>query len=234
VRALFLENFNFKNHSEVNVEGEDFHHLKNVLRIKNGEDVLLLNGLGVSCHSKVISISKNSLVLEIHTISENKNVPTIDLALGHIKKEALVEAIKKSVECRYGSLYLFHCDYAQKSNLKPEKLKKILKNSYEQSNAKHMLNVQEFKNFGEIELNEYKAIFLFNSVKSEARVDTSSINGKCLVVIGPEGGFSEVELEKFRQIEHLVEIYADTNIMRSPTACSYAKGHVQSLLNMRI
>ncbi len=231
MRALFLKNYEFLEQSEIYIENEDFHHLKNVLRIKLGEKILLLNGQGKSTKSQITSIHRNHLVLKTETVKEEKNNFSIDIALASIKKDGLIEAIKKVVECGYGAMHIFESDYSQKSTLKPEKLAKILKNSYEQSNSKYELEIREYKSFELIDLDHYESIVLFNSFKNEN--STPHINGKCLVVIGPEGGFSNEEIEKFKKYEQLVEIHAEANIMRSPTACSYAKGHVQSLLNMR-
>ncbi len=234
MRALFLKHHDFKENSEIIIKNEDFHHLKNVLRIKVDEEILLLNGLGESCLSQVSIINRNDLIVRTGKIKKTPINSKIDLALSFIKKDALTEAIKKTVECGYGRVHLFESDYSQKQALKSEKLQKILKSSYEQSNSKYELEINEFKSFKEIDLSQYETIILFNSVSNEDEKLTKKVNGKCLVVIGPEGGFSQQEITLFRKLDKLIEIYAGTNIMRSPTACSYAMGHVQSLLNMRI
>ncbi len=237
MRAILLRNLSFSESDKLLIKGEAFHHLKNVLRVKKEQELLLLNGIGSFAKSKIINILKNEIEVEILTTEKKSDNRNIDIALGHIKKDAFFEALKKSIECDVKKLIVFESEYSQRIVYKDERMKKIIQSSIEQSNAFYELDVEQEIKLSEISFKDYDFIFFFNSQrdleksKQEARPTRDQ---RILIIIGPEGGFSSKEIEELEKVSNLFEINAKTNIMRSPNALSYAIGHVQAMINMRI
>ena len=59
MRAIYIPgDFQYKVGDTFTYDGESFHHLKNVIRIKLGESLLILNGQGISLTTGVMEISK--------------------------------------------------------------------------------------------------------------------------------------------------------------------------------
>lgn len=66
MRRFFLPPESFKN-MEIPLSGDIFHHLKNVLRLNSGENILLQDGLGLVCQCRVEAVGRsqfNAVVLE--------------------------------------------------------------------------------------------------------------------------------------------------------------------------
>ena len=71
------------------IRDDSLHHLVNVIRIEQGEKLLLLNGRGLTIETEVESVSKKELILK-HIYSENTlRTFDFDLAIGMPKREAL-------------------------------------------------------------------------------------------------------------------------------------------------
>ena len=58
MRAVLIEDLSYPLNDELVIDGDNFHHLKNVLRIKEGKELLLLNGKGLKALTEVIEIQK--------------------------------------------------------------------------------------------------------------------------------------------------------------------------------
>ena len=114
MRALFLENLkNFDN--DCNIENESFHHLKNVLRVKVGDEILCLNGKGSTRKSVVDTISKRSLKLsfiEGAVYFEHKKI--FSVALAQAKRDSLEISLKQLVEVGIPEIYIFTSEYSDR------------------------------------------------------------------------------------------------------------------------
>ena len=64
MRAVYLKEIP-KNDEVITIEDSPFHHLKNVCRVKLGDDVLLINGDGLRVFSNIAEINKKDIKLTI-------------------------------------------------------------------------------------------------------------------------------------------------------------------------
>ncbi len=90
--------------SEANValQGEDFHHIKNVLRMKIGEETTICDKEGVRFRAKLLSYEENCANFEItHQIEESSELPVdITLFQGLPKQDRFELIVQKSTELR--------------------------------------------------------------------------------------------------------------------------------------
>ena len=80
LKRYYIES-ELKENTTVLLEGEEFHHLKNVMRTRVGDLVELFNGTSVNAEAEVVSIDKNKATLKINNVKENQSEPKINFTL---------------------------------------------------------------------------------------------------------------------------------------------------------
>ncbi len=227
MRAVFLSDKEFNTCSTIEIEGEDFHHLKNVLRVKENTELLLLNGHGEKAEAHIKEVNKKSYLVEILKITKSllPEIPSLGLCLP--KKEYFESALRSCVELGVRDLYLFDSEFSQRFELNEKRISTILKSSYEQSNNPFELKIHSPTPLSDLASSSFQKIIYFNSQSADKRVIESKARSSDLIVIGPEGGFSDLEQEFLSSLKNGSEAcLTDRPIMRSVTAIPFAFGHL--------
>ncbi len=224
MRAVYIDQ-DLNPDRELILNKEKTHHLFNVLRMKESEKVLVLNGRGVIANAQIEKLSKKEALLKIESIVEYTPPHYLSLALAFIKKEALEICLREAVELGIHEVYLFPSQFSDKVIINIERLEKIIELSLEQSNNPFKTKLIVKKNINEIAFEKFDFIrsyhpYPFKSLAHKER----SLNKSGLIIIGPEGGFSPTELE-FMQQKECEFVRLNSFILRSQTAVAAAVGH---------
>ena len=218
-----------KVNEKVRFNDEQAHHIKNVMRMKEGSIV------------KVVDQDENAALVTIHY--ENKQVfgllhETLDasdskiqikLAMALIKKDKFEFCIQKSCECGAYEIYPFVSSRCvvkiadEKNDKKLDRWQKIASEACEQSKNNHLCEIKPVCTFNEM-LNEEADLKLI-AYENADRI-ANNLASVCLknqeikdviVMIGPEGGFSEDEVKK--AMEHgYICVSLGNSILRAETA----------------
>ena len=78
----------------------------------------------------------------------------------------------------------------------------------------------------DVSFSDYDVTFFFNSQNDSAKDSKQHNFKKILLVIGPEGGLGEEEINYLKSVQNIKEITLNIPIMRTPTALSCAVGYV--------
>lgn len=101
----FYINKNQVNNDIIKVEGEDFHHIKNVLRFKIGEIARFCDDEGKSYQAKLINYTKKDAEFSIIQECYENTELSVDITLlqGIPKQDKMELIIQKSTElrCKY-------------------------------------------------------------------------------------------------------------------------------------
>ena len=221
-----------------NEDAENYNHLKNSVRIKINELILVsINGFKQSFDylTKVISIDDEKIILDILEKSKSKELKyKINLYQGMPKSDKMEFIIEKAVELGVFSIIPVDMDFSiSKFNDKNKSSKilrynKISKSASEQSKRSIIPEVRDNMNFSEmimsIKNDRFNIIFYENAEGIELThkflndlknniVENENIN----IIIGPEGGFSdkEIELAKNNNV-HILSL--GERILRTETA----------------
>ena len=161
------------------------HHLLKVLRITNGSKIKISNGSGVlyngTLDNKHIKIESK----EIHTRSSN-----LKIFIPYLRDKSRFRFIfEKLTEIEVASIYVGNTDYSQKINIDESKILNWIKASVEQSGSPFIPNLKLVNNI------DYK---IFNTCLDISGINIKKINKRVNnFAIGPEGGWSKDEIEKF-------------------------------------
>jgi 16S rRNA (uracil1498-N3)-methyltransferase len=213
------------------LKGDELHHLVNVVRIEKEEPLLLLNGQGLIIETRVEMISKREMILKRTGQRRGVRHFEFDLALGMPKREALELCLKEATELGFRRVYLIKSDFSQMRFPDKERTEKLLISALEQSNAPFLPEVF-FTEWSEIPLNRYKRVLLLDSQTKDIHSQGDIGDGsEELLIVGPEGGFSDVEIQFLHSQANIKIVNLPTPILRSPTAVATGAGiMMESLL----
>lgn len=214
---FFVSEENIKE-EKIFIAGEDVNHIKNVLR-KNIKDTLEIcdaqNGKNFLC--EIEKIEKEQITCTIIEKLENKSEATtyVHIYQGLPKSDKMELIIQKSVELGVAEITptnMSRCIVkldSKDARKKVERWQKISEVAAKQSGRDIIPKINNLCNFNEIinQCKEYDAIILAyenekeNKLKNEIDLLKSleKENLKVAVIIGPEGGIAQEEVEKAKQ-----------------------------------
>jgi len=221
------------------IDGDEFIHLKTVLRGKIGEYIIVYNMSENEYICEIQKINKNDAICLVKEINLCRGLPNKNIVLFQalIKRDKMEEVIVKSVEIGVSKLISFESEYCtvKQNENKKERLEKIVISSCKQCERSIPMEVgeslsfkallKEIKSFNNTE----KSIVLFANERSGEPFDFSTLKDKenIAIVIGPEGGFSDKEKEELASIAESITL--GKRILRSETAslvlCALASVH---------
>lgn len=225
MRAVFLD---FDNHVENDlvITGDSAHHL-NVVRVKNNEEILVLNGKGIALEAVVKSISKHTIELKIAGKLNKSPSHALSLAIASPKKDAFEDIVKMAVELGIKEIYPLKSEYSQYDYAPSERLNRILESALIQSNNYFLPIIHPQQTLESYIAATSEQVYFFNSIEDTHNTTnsvTSSSGG--VLLIGPEAGFKNEEIEMIRQSKKAKEIHLPTPILRAPTAFAAGVGHL--------
>lgn len=195
----------------VRVEDADLlHQLRNVFRLEKGGEVILLDNSGFQYHCRIELISKSEGVFEVLEMVENKiQTPHgVCLCVSMIKKDNFEWILEKGTELGVGYFIPIISERSVKTNFNHERGLKIIKEATEQSGRGKLPELHEVVTFEaalqDIQKNNFSAIaFHLNGKKFDTKIADKTMTA---VFVGPEGGWTENEIELFKKCN--VEIYS--------------------------
>lgn len=193
-----------KLHSTFSLSGDSHHILTRVLRMKEGDQIQILNGEGRIAAATLIQVGKKDVDVTINdvVVASRPNVE-IDLYIGCLKGEKLSWVVQKCCELGVSTIHFFLSEHsvAMKSLVVLEKAKKTAIEAIRQSGNPFLPLFSFHKKMEDIEVkNEPHLWNVFLHEKEE--VEFKSLikkpqPSKICLFVGPEGGFSENEKLRF-------------------------------------
>lgn len=169
-----------------------------VLKIKRGEHIWLGNGENSAIVAEIVDFDSNKIYFKIlEKIAEVENIShKVILACSVLKKENFELVVQKATELGVHEIVPFISARTVKTGLRQDRLEIIAREASEQSGRGIVPNIAEIANFDELVL-RYKNIpnkFICDIAGNKLHLADFE-SGNKLIVIGPEGGFEEKELD---------------------------------------
>lgn len=231
--------------SILQLEAEPTHHLCNVLRARIGDAIVLFNGDGFDYPANVITTGKKT------TVEVGKPEPSttesplrVHLLQGMCRADRMDYALQKSVELGVASITVFAADKSPlklASNRLEKKLKHwrgVIRSACEQSGRSTIPGLYYHKELratlaGEEstpqENSSLDTVRIILSPDGETGIGKLQLDsGSCTVLVGPESGFSDAELQTARDSQ-FTSISLGPRILRTETAGPAVVGILQAL-----
>lgn len=208
----------------------DEHHLKNVLRIKNNEEIIVAyDNTFYHCKTEINSNSVSALIINELDYS-NELKANLTLVYGLPKGDKFELVIQKATELGVNTIVPYEAKRSivqiesKKIDSKLDRWNKIIHDASMQSKRNIQPRITKPMNLNEV-LNLQADIKLI-AFEEESCNDQSTLfnilnknleNKKIILVVGPEGGFELDEVNKFVD-KGYIRVSLGKRILRSETA----------------
>jgi 16S rRNA (uracil1498-N3)-methyltransferase len=202
----------------LHLEGEEFHHLAKVMRVRLGETIEIVNGQGELAEAEVISLDKK--IAELKILS-HETVPqpeqSVILAQALTRPSSLEWIVEKGTELGVTEFWLFPGEKSEKKDLSPtqiHRLETIVINALKQCGRLFLPKI-----ILKPSLDKWPppAGSLFFGDLSSAKPLQGPFEKTVIFFIGPEKGFSSQEIEQLGRFK-AQGISLHANILRAETA----------------
>ena len=223
--------------SVITLDEFESRHLIQTLKKKPGDTIAVTDGQG-NVYQASIKQSGKKVPLQI---TAQQNIARDDwhmaLAVGFIRPNRLDTLIEKCTELGVDQFMLFRSRYSNYASLNSERYIKIMRQAIKQSQRYYLPELQIISDLEQLFTRssrfDHKLIAL--SARAPAllgRIQTwdASLKKSILMVVGPEGGFSDEEVDAF--INHGFETVAlAASRLRTETAAMSSIAIIQSYYN---
>lgn len=205
---------------DVIISHDAFHHLS-VLRLRVGDELLLLDGDGHLGRAKLQSISRSTAVAQVlESWQEQEELLPLRLIQGLPRGEKFEWLLEKGVEL---GISTFTPVLSERSQLRGEKFarwQKIIQEAARQSRRPILPVLEELRPLPQAlsETNEILRLMLWEegSIPLNAALP-QDLPASCALLVGPEGGFSTVEAQA-AAAAGFVPVSLGKRILRTETA----------------
>lgn len=217
----------------IHITGPDVNHIRNVLRMKQGEDIVICNGQGKDCYCIINKVSEGEITAGILSKQETGTElkAKITLFQGLPKSDKMELIIQKAVELGVYEIVpvmtkraVVKLDDKKKEAKKLERWQAIAEGAAKQSGRGIIPTVKPVQSFKDAIKNaKNMGLGLIPYENAIGMKDTKEIMSNLGqynsigVFIGPEGGFEEAEIE-YAKAEDIHPITLGRRILRTETA----------------
>lgn len=224
---------------EMELPEEEAQHAVRVLRMQQGDEMMLMDGNGVFHRATVAETTKKRCLYHIEeSLPQPRQwLPHLHLAMAPTKNMDRTEWMaEKATEIGFDELSFLKCKFSERTVIKTERIDKILISATKQSHKawKPVLNEMiDFKEFIKQDFDGQKFIchcYDEPDLGEKKELKDSIIRGEdVLVLVGPEGDFSVDEV-KLAESHGFKSVSLGKSRLRTETAALVAV-HLMNLTN---
>ena len=221
---------------KVNIQGQDVNHIRNVLRQKVGDEIIVCNSdkkRNFLCD--ITKIEKEFIECEIvRELEDYKSNIKVTIMQGLPKKDKMDLVVQKSVELGVFDIMPIEMErcvvkYEEKDKRKKverwQKISEVAAKQCDRDFITKVNNVVSLKNICK-KLSEYDIVILayekeekitLKEVLKEIKKKYGENEIKIAVIIGPEGGISPNEVEMIKESDNVKVVTLGKRILRTET-----------------
>lgn len=221
----------------VTIEGGKHHHLRNVLRLKAADAVILFNGQGGEYGAEVQAISKQATQITTLTYDPiNRESPLhICLLQGILKRDAMINALQRATELGVSKIIPIQTQHLSEKRVQLagrwEAWQAVIEQSSEQCGRTQLPELAPLTRYTEAVSMTQNADFdlqlLAHLGAPESRTPPATTPKRIAVAIGPEGGFSDAEVT-LAEANGFRAYTLGARILRAETAPAALLAHLQT------
>ncbi len=204
----------------VTLNGGQANYLGNVLRLKEGDDVLLFDGMSGEWLASVAEAGKKRMTLGVgRQTRPQEAVPDLALAFAPIKKGRVDWLIEKAVELGVARLQPVITQRTIVDKLNLERMRTHIIEAAEQCGRTRLATID-----APVRLDAFlrghgggRVLYFADETGGEPAA-SAFIRGPATILTGPEGGFTREEAGAIRAAPHATAISLGPRILRAETA----------------
>ena len=212
---------------------DNYRHIARSLRARTGEKLLLIDDNQIQHETVITEINSKEIICRIENSYPSKRDLDFDLYLAQspLRSDSQLTIMEKAAELGVRAVYPVFTDNCALKVNKREKWQKVMYEASKQCERAKIPACYEPMSFEEILKNHFDKIIVFAERSTEKSLKTYLSENpiqkgeKVLVIIGPEGGFSEREFDYFKE-KNLPLITLGDLILKADTAVITALGDI--------
>lgn len=198
-------------------------YLTGVMRLKQGEDLLLFNGRDGEWRASIAEYLKRGVVLKCHEqVRPQTTGPDLELIIAVIKKARVETIVEKAAELGAARVRLTMTRRTNVDHVRLDRLDAIAVEAAEQTGRLDVPTVEDpLKLEAILDGWDPARRLMFCDETGGARAIpalTAAGPGPWAILIGPEGGFSPEEGERLRSLPFTTAVSLGPRILRADTA----------------
>lgn len=230
MHRFFVDTRNI-NENTIEIDREDVKHIVNVLRLEAGEEIEVCDKLGTDYKCKIVEANKESVICKIIESYRSRGESEIEITLfqGLPKSTKMDLIVQKSTELGVKRIVplvtsrsIVKINDRKKEDKKIERWTKIAEEAAKQSKRGIIPEISPIMAFAEMLEHLREEAMVIVPYESEENIGIKSVIKDCKykkinIIIGPEGGFAEGEIESLKDMNsHIVTL--GPRILRTETA----------------
>ena len=219
--------------SRIKITGSDVNHMKNVLRMRIGEEVMICDGMGMEYTCRIEDFPAGEVICSVEkAVPSSTELPVrLKLYQGLPKKDKMELIIQKAVELGAAEIIpvmtkrcIVKLEDEKKEAKKLERWQAIAESAAKQSGRgmiPKISGVVSYKEAVKSAVSEGMTLIPYEMAEGmtslQQAVKRAPLEKVVSVFIGPEGGFEEAEVE-FAKEQGAVPVSLGKRILRTETA----------------
>jgi 16S rRNA (uracil1498-N3)-methyltransferase len=212
------------------IEGDEVKHIRKVLRLKAGDEIIVFDGLGKEYEGIIVEEEPSSVMIKIQNVSFSKKDSPLEVTLAQslLKGEKMDYLIQKATELGVKEIIPFFSSRSVPLLEKSGRLKrhhrwgKISIEASKQCGRGVVSKIEPLQDYSEmLQIASPGSLRLIlwerEGVRLKEVLERSKEKTRIFFIIGPEGGFSQEEVEEAKR-EGFIPVTLGRRILRAETA----------------
>jgi len=206
--------------NDISLSRDHAHYLINVMRKSDGDVVRIFNGRDGEFISKISIINKKNVELKWLEKIKNQSVSArnIHLYCPPIKKDRFAFMIEKAVELGVTEIQPIISDRTQNAKINIEKCEKQIIEAVEQCERMDIPTIHKPKSIDQCDFINPSYVAIERADITKFQIQDGDNVG---VIIGPEGGWTESEINTLSNHQNITAVSLGDNILRAETAAVF-------------
>lgn len=233
---IFVNQTSLKAKQELLIE-EKSHYLFNVMRLRKGDEIIIFNGIDGDWLAQITQAKKDKTSLYVKEKIKSQDIITgqISLAFSLPKRQVLSDIAKQGTELGINKFYPIISKRSSTVNFNEKSFFANIIEACQQCKRNSIPQIANINSFVDFTANFHERQSLIICDESGGGdkdiniVSLLSYEKENIVVVGPEGGFSQEEFQIIND-KKLIRMDLGKNILRVSTACVSAITLIKSYL----
>lgn len=207
---------------DIPLQAEQVHYLSSVMRLRVGDNIAVFNGHNGEWSASIADIGKRSGRIDlIEQTARQYNPPDLWLIFAPIKKARTDFIVEKATELGAARILPVQTDFTNSERIRRDRLQAHAVEASEQCGGTYVPPVGDLISLSRL-LDGWdtgrRILWADEALDSPVPAISDQPPGPWAILIGPEGGFSEAERTRLRELPFVTRVSLGPRILRADTA----------------
>jgi 16S rRNA (uracil1498-N3)-methyltransferase len=182
---------------------DEVRHVRAVLRAREGDEIVVVDGVGGWHRVRITHLSSDQAIGTVQETRRDVGEPTVHLTigLGLLTKRSRYETfVEKAVELGVGRIVPLRTAHTETDSFRHERVRNVMVAALKQCRRSRLPELSTPRTLGDVlgEAEADRRVICHGGAEAQPlprALDGVGGGGRVLALVGPEGGFSEAEVD---------------------------------------